>query len=82
MIKGLNPAAGTGRDKMPKDSIYLFHGKNIFDAIEARLLASTVSTVVEHLTLNPLIKGLNPAAGTGREKMPIRVIFSFIKNFF
>jgi hypothetical protein len=28
--------------------------------------------VVEHLTLNLMIKGLNKAAGTGREKILVR----------
>jgi hypothetical protein len=61
--------------------VKLFLSSIFFFTIEARLLAGGVSTVVEHFTLNPMINCLNPAIGTGKEKMPIRVIFSFIKNF-
>ncbi len=67
-IKGLNPAAGSGKGKIIKDYIYLFHQKNIF----MHLLTSCTSTVVEHWTLNLTIKGLNKAASTGREKMLVR----------
>jgi hypothetical protein len=35
-----------------------------------QVLASTVSIAVEHFTLNPMIKCLNPAVGTGSEKCP------------
>jgi hypothetical protein len=45
------------------------------------VLASTVSKAIKYLTLNLMIKGLNPPIGTGRDNMPFRVILSFIKNF-
>ncbi len=67
-IKGLNKAAGTGREEMLVRFKLFVSSKKHFYAFEARLLTSHSSAVVEHLTLNPLIKGLNPAIGTGREK--------------
>ncbi len=45
----------------------------IFNSVLFKLgLLSTLSsdsTVVKHLTLNPEVEGLNPATGTGREKI-------------
>ncbi len=50
-IKGSNPDAGTGRDKLTEK------GGNIYLAIGR-------GTVVVNLAHNPKIKGLNPASGT------------------
>ncbi len=54
MLKGLNPASGTVREKMAKSKIFIN-------------LSSGSSTVEEHAIHIHMTKSLNPASGTVRE---------------
>jgi hypothetical protein len=64
--------------------LYLFVSpKKHFYAFEAGLLTSGSTTVVKHWTLDLTIKGLNPAAGTAKEKIIKDYIYLFHqKNIF
>ncbi len=64
-INGLNPATGTGNDKMAKiiDLCHRHHCSNV------NLQLLSCSTGVEQLSHNPNINGLNPVTNTGSEKM-------------